>query len=266
MAQQTTSAIDLCDWYTPPGVAPSPPGSSAAAVWATTLQNINLFTGPGLAYDPLGVLPARTLARTLGRSADSNWLQLDYQLQDSSTGWVYALLLQLSATPDSLPVVAAPPLPDPAAPAALAPSTDQFIPAAWSAEANAGLMHVKGFIRDEAGQPVNGFSILADNGTWSVLSHPSGPSNWYPDQQAGEWDLVVTNVTDAVGWWSFTVVSYDCPNFEQGFNAQCKQFTQLSENQVIKIVYPDETVIKADWICQRHCDQGLKLAAPPPVP
>jgi hypothetical protein len=176
---------------------------------------------------------------------------------------VYAPLLQIIGIPTDLPVAEAPPLPNPAAPSTLPPSTDQFIPAAWHAQPNAGIMHVKGFIRDKSGQPVNGFSILADNGTWSVLSHPSGPSNWYPDQEAGEWDLVVTNVTDAVGWWSLTVVTYDCPNFEQGFNAQCKQFTRLSENQVIKIVYPDETVINADWICQRDCNKGLRLSPAP---
>ncbi len=258
--QQTTTAINLCDWYNPPGVVAPQPGQSTDTVWVTTLQKVNLLAGPGLAYDALGVVPARTLARTLGRSADSNWLQLDYKLAENTSGWVYAPLLQITGAPGALPVVEAPPLPVPAAPAALPPSTDQFIPAAWSAQANAGIMHLKGFIRDKSGRPINGFSILADNGTWSVLSHPSGPSNWYPDQEAGEWDLVVSNVTDAVGWWSLTIVTYDCPNFEAGFNAQCKQFTRLSENQVIKIVYPDETVINADWICQRDCDKGLRLS------
>lgn len=261
--QQPTAGIDLCDWYSPPGIVAPSSGQNTTSVWGNTLQKVNLFAGPGLAYDILGVVPARTLAKTIGRSGDKNWLQLDYKLGDNVTGWVYAPLLQIIGAPDALPVVEAPPLPIPAAPATLAPATDQFIPAVWSAEANAGLMHLKGFIRDKAGRPVNGFSILADNGTWSVLSHPSGPSNWYPDQDAGEWDLVVTNVTDAVGWWSLTVVTYDCPGFEQGFNAQCKQFTRLSENQVIKIVYPDETVINADWICQRDCDKGLKLSSAP---
>lgn len=252
--QQTTTSIDLCDWYIPPGVVSAGSGQNASPVQVVTLQQVNLFAGPGLAYDKLGVIPALTLARASGRSLDGDWLQLDYPVEDSSTGWVFAPLVQLSAAPDTLPVLDASSSPP-------APSPNQFIPAAWSAEANAGLMHLKGFIRDKAGQPVNGFSILADNGTWSVLSHPTGPSNWFPDQQNGEWDIVVTNVTDAVGWWSLTVVSYDCPDFEKGFDAQCKQFTRLSENQVIKIVYPDETVINADWICQRDCDKGLKLSS-----
>ncbi len=250
--QQTTTSIDLCDWYIPPGVVSAKPGQNAGPVQVVTLQQVNLFAGPGLAYDKLGVMPALTLARASGRSLDGNWLQLDYPVEDSSTGWVFAPLVQISTTPDTLAVLDAS--------SSLTLSPDQFIPAAWSAEANAGIMHIKGFIRDEAGRPVDGFSILADNGTWSVLSHPSGPSNWFPDQQNGEWDIVVANVTDAVGWWSLTVVSYDCPDFEKGFDAQCKQFTRLSKNQVIKIVYPDETVINADWVCRRDCDKGLKLS------
>ena len=64
-----------------------------------------------------------------------------------------------------------------------------------------------------------------------------------------------------MGWWTLTVVSYDCPDFEGGFNAQCKQFTRLSENQLVKIVYPDETIIEADWVCHRNCDQGLYVKA-----
>jgi hypothetical protein len=260
-SQQTTDSIDLCDWYNPPGIVSPQPGQTDNTVWVTTLQKVNMFAGPGLAYDTLGTVPARTSAQALGRSADEEWLQLDYPIEDSSAGWVYAPLLQITAAPNTLPVLSAPPLPAPASASNLAPVTDQFIPAAWSAEANAGIMHLKGFIRDQTGQTVNGFSILADNGTWSVLSHPSGPSNWFPDQQDGEWDIVISNVTDAVGWWTLTVVSYDCPDFEKGFDAQCKQFTRLSENQVIKVVYPDETVINADWICQRNCDKGLRLSS-----
>jgi hypothetical protein len=73
----------------------------------------------------------------------------------------------------------------------------------------------------------------------------------------GAWDLIINNASDAAGWWALTVVRYDCPDFEGGFNAQCKAFRPLSETQIIRIVYPDENIVKADWRCQRDCAQGL---------
>jgi hypothetical protein len=59
------------------------------------------------------------------------------------------------------------------------------------------------------------------------------------------------------GWWTLTVVRYECPNFEQRFDAQCKQFTRLSEDIKVEVVWPDEAIINADWVCHWGCDKGL---------
>ena len=258
---QTTKRIDLCDWYNPPGlVSTNPNSATAGVVTVTTVQKMNVFAGPGLNFPTLGFAPSRASAPALGRTVDGSWLQITYPTAAGSA-WIYAPLTQVGGQLDVVPLV----LPeinlgeDPLS--KLERSITQFSPAAWSAWFNESIVHFKGSIKDEQGRPVNGFSILADNGTWSVLSHPTGASRWYPDTDDGEWDIIITNATDAAGWWTLTVASYDCPDFEAGFNAQCKQFTRLSENQVVKIVYPDETVINADWVCHRDCDQGLYVKA-----
>jgi hypothetical protein len=255
---QTTENINLCDWYNPPGLITASPDSAASeAVTVTTVQKINVFAGPGLDFPTLGFAPSRASAPALGRNADGSWLQIPYPSVEGSA-WIYAPLTLVSGQPDTLPLI----LPETSpASSGREPSTTQFSPNAWNASFNEGVVHFIGSIKDEQGQPVNGFSILADNGTWSVLSHPTGASHWYPDLEDGEWDIIITNATDAAGWWTLTLVSYDCPDFEAGFNAQCKLFTRLSANQLVRIVYPDETVINADWVCHHDCDKGLYVKA-----
>jgi hypothetical protein len=242
-AGENLSNIDLCDWYEPPGRYPGP----ADAVWVTTRQRMDIHAGPSLDAPILAKVPPRTTARALARSADQAWLRLDHPA--AAEVWIYAPLTKVTGPLEALPV-------EPAG--AIPPSEPgQFRPTSWSSEANEAVVHFKGEMRDQAGQVVNGYSVLLYNGTWSVLSHPTGASRHYPDVAAGAWDLIISNATDAAGWWALTVVSYDCPDFEIGFNAQCKQFTPLSATQIVRVVYPDEAVIKADWLCQSACDQGL---------
>ncbi len=257
---QTTESIDLCDWYDPPGnLAPNPDSATVEAVTVTAVQKINVFAGPGLDYPMTGFAPSRASAPVLGRNADGSWLQITYPSAEGSA-WIYGPLVRVVGSLEHLPVVAVPATSETKS-SKLAPSTDQFTATAWSSSFNKGVVHFIGAIKDERGRPVNGFSILADNGTWSVVSHPTGASHWYPDLKDGAWDIIITNATDAAGWWTLSVVSYDCPDFEGGFNAQCKQITRLSENKLVKIIYPDETVIKADWVCHHDCDKGLYIEA-----
>jgi hypothetical protein len=256
---ETTEEIDLCDWYNPPGRVVTMPDASTEAVMVTTVQKMNIFANPGLNYPMIGFAPALASAPALGRNEDGSWLQIKYPSAKGSA-WIYAPLVQVAGPVDTLPLVAMT-NPTRTIQTKLVASTDQFTPAAWNASNNPGVVHFKGSIKDEQGRPVNGFSILADNGTWSVLSHPTGASHWYPDLTDGAWDIIITNATDAAGWWTLTVVSYDCPDFEAGFNAQCKEFTRLSANQLVQIVYPRETVITADWVCHRDCKKGLYIKA-----
>ncbi len=250
---RVTDGIDLCDWYAPPQALPSGNG----LVQMTTLQGMNLFAGPGLAYPGAGLAPALFTAPVTGRSSGGSWLQVVYPPASDNTAWIYSRLVRITGSLEKIPSVAAPPATGGELRPVLAESAGQFTPTRWSYTPNREIVHFKGTIRDERRNLVNGFSILADNGTWSVLSHPTGASRHYPDIGAGEWDIVMHNPTDAVGWWTLTVVRYDCPGFEEGFNAQCKQFTRLSEDRVVKVIYPDQTAITADWTCHQDCDQGL---------
>jgi hypothetical protein len=220
---------------------------------------MNVRSGPGTNYPVIGAGPAGESARVVGRNSDGSWLQVEYPSADG-TGWLYAPLVDVAGNPESVAVaqVAPPPAPtqppQPTEPPAPPPPPEkkyQFTPTGWHASGNAGIVHFKGRLRDEGGNLVNGFSVLVDNGAWSVVSHPAGASHHYPDKGDGEWDVVIPNLATGI----------DCPNFEVAFDAQCKQFTRLSEDVKIQVNYPDETIINADWICHWDCNKGLYVDA-----
>lgn len=251
---------------TPQPPTPTPP-PAPAEVTITLTQNMNVRGGPGTNYPVIGPGPAGNSAKVVGRNADSSWLKVEYPLSDDGTGWVYAALVQINGDPQTVDVVEAPPPPAAAAPAPQpqepaepppppAPSY-QFTPTGWYASENAAICHFKGRIRDEAGNLVNGYSVYVTNDAWGVVSHPSGASNHYPDKGDGEWDVAGIELGNCPGWWKLSVVRYDCPDFFAAFDAQCKQFTVLSEEIPVEVVYPDEMVINADWVCHWDCDKGV---------
>lgn len=239
--------VNLCDWYSPPGVRPAAE-QTVTEVRVKLLQNLHARTGPHLSYPELGLLEAGLIVQAINRSADGLWLQVTHP-DFAQTGWLHTPLTQVFGNPNDLSVEGDETLPQ--------LEREQFVPAIWQSAANSGHVLFRGTIRDEQDNPVNGYSILLDNGTWSVLSHPSGASRHYPDVFDGNWDVIIDNETDAAGWWSMTVVRYDCPNFEQGFNAQCKEVTPLSETKVVKVVHPDDNIIEANWTCLERCNQGV---------
>lgn len=248
-AGQTTT-VNLCNWYSPPGILPPRPNQAEDEVNVRLVQNMHARTGPHLSYPELGLVKAGTVLPALSRSADDEWLRVEHP-ELGVTGWLHAPLLQIMGNPAGLPVASG--------------ASDnkqrpiQFTPAIWQSGPNGNIVQFKGSIRDKAGRPVNGYSVFVDNGTWSVISHPTGASRHYPDVGDGLWDVVIPNETDAAGWWTLTVVRYECPDFEIGFNGQCKQFTPLSETKVVKVVHPDENIIEANWTCLEDCNQGLYL-------
>jgi uncharacterized protein YraI len=238
-------------------------------VTVTLLQDMNVRAGPDTSYPIVGPGPAGESSKVVGRNADSTWLQVEYPLTADGTGWVYAPLVQVTGDPETAPVVqvappaqaAAPPPQQEAPPPAPEPPKYQFTPTGWHASENAAIVHFKGRIKDEGGNLVNGFSVLLNNGSWSVLAHPTGASHHYPDKGDGEWDVVIPNLGDGVGWWTLAVASYDCPNFVGAFDAQCKQYTLLSEEIPVEVIYPEETIINADWVCHWDCNKGLYVDA-----
>jgi hypothetical protein len=230
---------------------------------------MNVRTGPGTNYPIAGPGPAGETTNVVARNADSSWLQVEYPLTDDGTGWVYASLVKVNGDPTTVDVVeVAPPPAVGAAPApqaqeqeAPAPAPEapkyQFTPTGWHASENAAICHFKGRIKDEGGGLVNGYSVYVTNDAWGVVSHPTGASNHYPDKGDGEWDVAGIDLHNCPGWWKLSVVKYECPDFFASFDAQCKQYSTHSEQIPVQLIYPDEMVINADWVCHWDCDKGV---------
>jgi outer membrane protein assembly factor BamB len=138
------------------------------------------------------------------------------------------------------------------APAKAEPAGFQFTPGGWYAVGQEAVIRFQGRMLDGAGHPVNGVSVQADNGARSLLSLPSGPSRWRPNAKDGAWEIVIPAAERDAGWWWLTVVRYECSPAET-FEPQCRQITRLSESVKVKVSYPAETVINADWTCQWDC-------------
>jgi hypothetical protein len=256
---------------TPTPAPPTPAEPTATptpdSVMVTVLQNMNVRSGPGTNYPVVGAGKVGDSSKVIGRNDDGTWLKVEFPSADGS-GWVFAELVQVSGDAQGVEIAQAPPPPPHTAtpwPTAPPPPPEpekpkyQFTPTGWHASGNKAIVHFKGRIKDEQGNLVNGYSVLVDNWSWGVLSHPTGASNHYPEKGDGEWDVVIPekNLGGGVGWWYLTVVRYDCPDFFARFDAQCKQFTRLSEDVKIMVNWPDETIINADWICHWDCDKGL---------
>jgi len=142
---------------------------------------------------------------------------------------------------------APPPPADTPAPAPTPQPQYQFTPAPWyGGDRNDAIVRFYGYLKDTNGTPVNGYSIRATCGDFSVLSFPSGPSVVAPNWAPGWYDIVFPNPISCN--FTLQVVEYQCntPGF---FDAQCQQFQGLSEAVAVATnVAAGETIIVADWV------------------
>ena len=244
------------------GIETAPEDTS---VVATILQNMNIRGGPGTNYRIVGSGKPGDASRVIGRNPDNSWVQVEYPATNDGVAWVFAGLLQIDGNLENVAVAQAPPPPPPTpapAPVVEAPPPQpeapryQFTPTGWYATENEAIVHFKGRIKDEGGNLVNGYSVYVSNGAWGTISHPTGASYHYPEKGDGEWDVAGIGLFDGQGWWWLSVVRYDC-DFWALFDAQCKEFTRLSEEVKIEVRTPEESVINADWICHWDCNKGL---------
>lgn len=76
--------------------------------------NLNLREGPGTVFPVIGVLPANTPLRPIGRNADASWIEVQ-PLPDGRMGWVAAAARFIECAFDltTLPLVASPSTPTP---------------------------------------------------------------------------------------------------------------------------------------------------------
>jgi hypothetical protein len=73
----------------------------ATDVWVTTQDFSSLRRGPGRAFDRITVVPPTTTLPAIGRTADTQWIQVEYEGQ---MGWIASLLLVWTGDVINLPV------------------------------------------------------------------------------------------------------------------------------------------------------------------
>jgi uncharacterized protein YraI len=78
---------------------PPPPGPAGRVT-----QRLNVRSGPGMAFDSLGLLEADTIISLTGKSTTASWFQIDYSAGPEGRGWVTAQYVQTDAAGD-LPVL-----------------------------------------------------------------------------------------------------------------------------------------------------------------
>lgn len=223
-----------------------PPTAGGARL--TLDGDLNVRTGPGTQYERIGWLAAGTTIPIMGRTADSTWWQIPYPAASGGVAWISAGYGTARDT-GAVPVVAAPPLPTPAAPTATLPaptptaavSVFQYTPTGWWGDTNYGLTRFMGDIRDTAGNPVNGVYVRAVCGTYSTISYPSGPVGWGALGESSEWppgfyDITVDN-KPVPCMWTLQVVDTD---------DRLSVKAELSEAVPVEVTQ-EQSVIQADW-------------------
>src|SRR5690606_38057484 len=88
------------------------PGTGQGACTVIASTDLNIRTGPNVAYEAIGVLAMGERAAVSGRNGDSSWWYIDYR---GSNGWVAGSHSYQSGACAGLPVVEAGPLPTRAA-------------------------------------------------------------------------------------------------------------------------------------------------------
>jgi uncharacterized protein YraI len=78
---------------------PTPAGPTGRVV-----QRLNVRSGPGTTFDPLGLLDPGVVVSLTGKNTTASWFQIDYPAGLNGRGWVTAQYVQTEATAD-LPVL-----------------------------------------------------------------------------------------------------------------------------------------------------------------
>jgi uncharacterized protein YraI len=84
-----------------PLAAASAQGGTDTGVWITTQDYCSFRTGPGMSFERTAVIDPGVTLPAIGRSANSQWIQVEYQGQ---RGWLFAGWLVWSGDLVSLPV------------------------------------------------------------------------------------------------------------------------------------------------------------------
>lgn len=102
-AQQPTGSV--------PTVTGTPKGPMASIRYGFTEPFVNVRSGPSTLYDAIGVIYMGEQVPVKGKSIGGDWLLIEYFGVDGSSGWVWALYMDI--TPGEIPLVEMPPSPQP---------------------------------------------------------------------------------------------------------------------------------------------------------
>ena len=93
------------------GRAIIPPLPEEGVPTATTIEPVNVRSGPGTAYQSFGIVPAGTSFEVNGISEDGGWwvVRLPIDISASGQGWINANYVETENT-ENVPVIATPPL------------------------------------------------------------------------------------------------------------------------------------------------------------
>ena len=94
--------------HTGGGVTPPKPGEGAPT--ATTIEPVNVRTGPGTQYPTHGTAPVGSMFEIIGISQDGEWwvVKLPTDFSITGDGWIAARYTETSGDTSNLPVVEAP--------------------------------------------------------------------------------------------------------------------------------------------------------------
>lgn len=90
---------------TAPVLPASTPTVASSQLYITAYRTVNVRSGPGIEYVPIGNLEAESTADVTGRTSDNEWLQIDFGGQ---SGWVGFFTVSLTGELDDLETIDAP--------------------------------------------------------------------------------------------------------------------------------------------------------------
>jgi hypothetical protein len=99
---EPTNTLPATATNVPPTQTSAPPTATPPPPLATTKIIVNVRAGPGAAFPIIGKLPRGTAKEILGKSADSQWWQVDF---DSKPGWIAADFTDVRGGTSGVPVI-----------------------------------------------------------------------------------------------------------------------------------------------------------------
>jgi uncharacterized protein YraI len=111
---------------TPETAAVVQPTATACTPLVSANTDVNIRTGPGIAYDIIGFLPTGGTAPLVGRNDANTWWYIQFAAGAGGHAWIAGSVTTASCLPGVVQVVAAPPLPTAApAPTEVQPVEDE---------------------------------------------------------------------------------------------------------------------------------------------